>query len=83
MTAEEFLKRKGIEDRVINREDLTEFWLMISQLMQQYHQSELSRVRKIDVEHIYPSCPDGVLTDEIKALREGFKKALEFLTPNE
>lgn len=41
MEAKEYLKKIRIEDRVVNREDLSEYWKSISQLMEDYHQSKL------------------------------------------
>jgi len=36
LSAKNFLKNKGIEDRVLNREDLPEFWVTISQLLNEF-----------------------------------------------
>ena len=36
MNAKEFLESKHIEDRVLNREDLPEFWVTISQLLNEF-----------------------------------------------
>lgn len=38
MNAKEFLKSKYIEDRVLNREDLQEFLVTISQLLSEFNQ---------------------------------------------
>ena len=42
MNAKEFLKNKNIDDRVLNREDLPEFWVSLSQLLDQYKGDEIS-----------------------------------------
>jgi hypothetical protein len=36
MQAKDYLKKIGITDRVLNREDLPEYWKSISQLMEEY-----------------------------------------------
>ena len=36
MEAKDYLKKIGITDRVLNREDLPEYWKSISQLMEEY-----------------------------------------------
>lgn len=48
MEAKEYLKKIRIEDRVVNREDLSEYWKSISQLMEDYHQSKLHQPTVID-----------------------------------
>ncbi|GEM_PF-5613132 len=45
MNATEFLKQKGIFDRVVNTEDLTEYWKSISQLMEEYAQDRAKDVQ--------------------------------------
>lgn len=39
--AKEYLKRTGIDNRVINREDLPEYWKRPSDLMEEYHQEQV------------------------------------------
>jgi hypothetical protein len=36
MEAKDYLKKIGITDRVLNREDLPEYWKSISQLMEEF-----------------------------------------------
>ncbi len=47
MNATEFLKQKGIFDRVVNTEDLTEYWKSISQLMEEYAKYKGTKVADI------------------------------------
>lgn len=45
-TAEEYLKKIGIEDRVLNREDLPEYWKSISQILYEYASQQLAEKDK-------------------------------------
>lgn len=40
ITAKEYLKTVGKDDRIVNREDLPEFWVYISDLMEGYAQEK-------------------------------------------
>ena len=39
--AEEYLKKIGIDNRIINREDLQEYWKRPSDLMEEYHREQV------------------------------------------
>lgn len=40
MNSEEFLQKEGIEDRILNKEDLPEYWVRLSELLDKYHTSK-------------------------------------------
>ena len=60
MDAKEYLRKNGIQDRVINREDLSEYWKSISQLMEEYYQSKLSQHDVIDSICHSPTCKNEI-----------------------
>lgn len=45
MEAKEYLKKAGIEDRVVNREDLPEYYKTISKLMEEYHEAKMEELQ--------------------------------------
>jgi len=59
-TAEEILKVHGISERILNREDLPEYWKTISQLME-IHADQL-KPKWVSVEERLPSEFTPVLT---------------------
>lgn len=46
MEAIEFLKQKNLKDRILNNEDLPEYWVSISEIMGQYSQYRCEQIYK-------------------------------------
>lgn len=46
MEAKQYLRKVGIEDRVLNREDLSEYWITISKLMEEYHEARMKELQQ-------------------------------------
>jgi len=44
ITAKEYLKTVGKDDRIVNRDDLPEFWVYISDLMEGYAQEKTKKM---------------------------------------
>lgn len=46
MEAKVYLRNSGIEDRVVNREDLPEYHKTISKLMEEYHEAKMKELQQ-------------------------------------
>lgn len=68
MNSNEFLESKNIKDHVLNRDDLPEFWITISQLLNEF--KELSQNDVVDSENNFIKKGEVFLSKHIHKIKD-------------